>query len=214
MPISKSSGSFRPHRRGFTLIEVVVVMGVMAVLSSMMLGYGQRNNKQILLVTSQAKIASIFSRAKFLSIQSFFNLAGTNEYVCAYGVLITYPDTISIFKSVSDDDTPCPGPRDLSDTDYIEEYSEDRGQIFVPLSGELNQVQLSDKGGVELCRGGGDCDSGAEDYFIFIPPEPIVKFEDDNTEERLTVDIRFKDETEGEAPFSVTVTKDGQIQTK
>ncbi len=209
MPISKSSGSFRRNRGGFTLIEVVVVMGVIAVLSSMMLGYSQRNNKQILLVTSQAKIASIFSRAKFLSIQSFFNLAGTNEYVCAYGVLITYPDTISIFKSISGNDTPCPGPKDLSDTDYIEKYSEDQGQVFVPLSGELNQVRLSDKSGIELCK---DEECDGDDYFIFIPPEPIVKFEDDNEEEGLTVDIRFEDETEGEAPFSVTVTKDGQIQ--
>ena len=216
MPISKSSGSFRRNNKGFTLIEIVVVMGVIAILSSMMLGYGQRNNKQVLLVTSQAKIASIFARAKFLSIQSFFNLASEEEYVCAYGILITYPKTISIFKNISEDaDERCPGPLSLSDLDYVNQYEYSKesvvgGMKSVLLSGELNQIQLSDRSGLELCKDGG-CEGS--DYFIFIPPEPIakiVKFGDDA--DSLTVSVKLENEEEREFTLGVTVTKDGQIQ--
>ncbi|KKU19686.1 MAG: hypothetical protein UX31_C0019G0013 [Candidatus Nomurabacteria bacterium GW2011_GWA1_46_11] len=189
MPTSKSSGSFRRNRKGFTLIEIVVVMGVVAVLSSLMLGYSQRNSKQVLLATSQAKLASIFARAKFLSIQSFFYSGPRNEIICGHGVGIdTDTKKIFIFQDIIDEG-PC--SKDLDD------YELDAGDKI--LGGELNQLNLADKG-VNITT-----DS---EYVIFIPPEPVVKFSGSTEESSVFI----SDADNENFKLGVTVTKDGQIR--
>jgi len=190
MPISKLSGSFRRNKRGFTLFEIVIVMGIMAVLSSMMLGYSQRNSKQILLATTQAKLASIFARAKFLSIQSFFYVGDqSDDVICGHGVYVDVDDeSVVIFQDLIPAGSLC--------SDDPEEYTYDSGDRI--LTGELNQLHLSGKE-VEV-------KTADSEYVIFIPPEPIVRFDNSNTNESSVVI------TDGDADIGVTITQDGQIR--
>ena len=191
MPISKYSGSSRRNNRGFTLLEIVVVMGIMAILSAMMLGYSQRNSKQVLLATTQVKLASIFSRAKALSIQSFFDSGsgGGDEVICAHGVHIDIDSQeMFIFQDIRDSGS-C--PRDPRQYDYS--ATDDR-----ELEGELNKVSLADKS-IKI-------ESADSQYVIFIPPEPRVEFDGDNPNTSSVVI------TDGDMNLTVTVTKDGQIR--
>lgn len=201
MPTLRSSVSSERNHRGFTLLEIVVVMGIMAVLSSLMLGYSQRNSKQVLLATTQAKMASVFSRAKFLSLQSFFSTnssVGDDEFICAHGVEVDFDEQrISIFQSISDE---CAGPENLSDTNYIDEYL-DYEKVY--LEGELNRLHLSEQRGVELVGEG-------QYTVIFIPPEPRVKFSDNVTDDILKVEA--KTTVDDTFILGVTVDKNGQIQ--
>ena len=186
MPILKSSGFFRRPRGGFTLIEIVVVMGIIAILSSMMLGYSQRNSRQVLLATSQAKLASMFARAKFLSIQSFFYSGPQDEIVCGHGVGIDVDaKRVFIFQDIIDGGL-C--SRDIDD------YEFDGGDRI--LEGELNQLQLADNG-IDIAT-----DS---EYIIFIPPEPLVKFSGSGRESSVVI-------SDENLSLGITVTENGQIR--
>jgi len=58
---------------GFTLIETLVVITIVGVLSSILVGYSRQSGKIIALTSTEAKFLSLFSRAKFLSIETFFD---------------------------------------------------------------------------------------------------------------------------------------------
>lgn len=191
MAISKFSVSSRVNNRGFTLLEIVVVIGIMAILSTMMLGYSQRNSRQVLLATTQVKLQSIFSRAKTLSIQSFFDSGSQDpdEIVCAHGVYIDKDSQrMFIFQDITDSGSCSTDPGTY-------EYNENKDR---ELEGELNQLDLADKT-VQI-------DKYDSHYVIFIPPEPIVEFDGTN-ENESSVTI-----TDGDMDLTVTVTKDGQIR--
>ena len=57
--------------KGFTLIELMVVMSIVAFLTTILVGYSKQSGRQLLLVTTEAKILSLISRTKCLSIETF-----------------------------------------------------------------------------------------------------------------------------------------------
>ena len=75
--------------KGFTTIEMLVVIGVMALMSSVLMVYGRTGERQINLFKEQARIISALSRAKYLSVSTF----GKTDVPCGYGVHFEAPRT-------------------------------------------------------------------------------------------------------------------------
>lgn len=73
-------------RRGFTLLEILVVLAVTTFLTGMVLTYGARSRNQTSLYVEQAKLAQIILRAKSLSVATYNN----PNIPCGYGVSVDY----------------------------------------------------------------------------------------------------------------------------
>lgn len=91
-------------RKGFTLIELVVVVAITVYLSTLFIFYNSSNRQSIAVSVDTAKIAQLLLRAKSLAVASYAKTAN----VCGYGVRIdrtTGAYTMSPY-SLSDCKTP------------------------------------------------------------------------------------------------------------
>jgi type II secretory pathway pseudopilin PulG len=84
---------------GFTLIEAIAVIGVLAVTTAVLVVNNRINELQLNLNTDIAGVANAISRAKALTLQG----VGASEGICGYGVsfdqgLNDAPDTYSIYS--------------------------------------------------------------------------------------------------------------------
>ncbi|MCX6703022.1 MAG: prepilin-type N-terminal cleavage/methylation domain-containing protein [Candidatus Wolfebacteria bacterium] len=68
--------------KGFTLVEMLIVVAITAMLSSLLIVYNRTGEYQIVLFREQSKLASAVFRAKTLSVATF----GKSESPCGYGV--------------------------------------------------------------------------------------------------------------------------------
>ncbi|MFH1759097.1 MAG: type II secretion system protein [Patescibacteria group bacterium] len=73
--------------RGFTLIESLVVISLLAIMTSLLVLYNRTGEKQLILIKEKAQIVSIILKAKNLSFGALVEDAGT-EIVCGYGVYL------------------------------------------------------------------------------------------------------------------------------
>ena len=186
------TSSTSTNKKGFTLIELVVVMAITAVLISMVLGYSKESTRQLVLTSTQAKMLSLINRAKFLSIETFFGGGRSGDQrICSYGVRVDRSNQeIFIFQDLSSS-AECPGN---SNNVY------DNGE---ELSGELNRVNLKDT--VITFT-----ENTTLTEAVFIPPDPKTKINNSGaTEARVEVKIR-----EGKGQFTITINNAGQIKTE
>lgn len=68
--------------QGFTLIEVLVVLGIMSLLTGVLVIYSRTGERQILMFREQAKIINVILRAKNLALNTYI----AEGSPCAYGV--------------------------------------------------------------------------------------------------------------------------------
>jgi prepilin-type N-terminal cleavage/methylation domain-containing protein len=80
--------------KGFTLIEMLIVLSITALLSGLAIVYTHVGQNQISLSIEESKIAQLILEAKELSIATY----STNSATCAYGVHFNLPSsTYSLF---------------------------------------------------------------------------------------------------------------------
>ena len=82
------------NKKGFTLIEMLVVLALTALLSGLAIIYSHVGQNQVSLSIEESKVAELILQAKELSIATY----GSNNATCAYGVAFNIPSsTYSLF---------------------------------------------------------------------------------------------------------------------
>jgi hypothetical protein len=170
--------------KGFTTIEMLVIIGVLSLLSATLLTYSRTGERQIVLVQEQARIIGWLYRAKSFAVATF----GKNEVPCGYGVHFEAPNTVIIFKEISPSSNP-----DCLDIDFV--YSPSLGEKVEEFKINPN-VKLVDS----------DVD-GLKDI-LFIPPDPIVVLDNNLLKTEALIKIETVD---GKGERLIKVNNGGQI---
>lgn len=165
--------------RGFTLLEAVVVVAIIAMLSATLLSLNSSSRKQITLFRDRAVIIGAITRAKALAIEKF-----DDTDACAYGVHFSaYSREIIIFKDVL--------KLGESSCSVSGQYN---GNLEYFSGNELHDGIFSLSSGLRLFLRD---DSGAKLGYtdvIFTPPDPTTRSQDSLP---LTIIV-----SEGEPPDS------------
>lgn len=95
-------GGYRAaHRRGTTLLEMIVVLGLVSLLSSVAAVYNKEIQRQIVLTREHAVALGMFVRAR--SSAMTFPKDAPNELICGYGVHVDVASrTFTYFKDLGD----------------------------------------------------------------------------------------------------------------
>ena len=93
-------------KKGFTLIEILVVVALSALFSAIALTYSGAARNEVALSVETSKIAQLILRAKDLTLATYASIPGT----CGYGVYLNIPsDQYSLFAYTPAGAPPCPG---------------------------------------------------------------------------------------------------------
>jgi type II secretory pathway pseudopilin PulG len=174
-------------RSAFTIVEMLVIIGVLSLMSSILILYSRRAEQQIVLFKEQAKVISILSRAKTLSISTYSY--SRSEVPCGYGVHFEAPSTFLIFK-----DLPTNSNSDCSSSD--KKYSGSTSSELVE-SFQLDSRALFD--------------SLSLSDILFIPPDPKVVITPTPSQDEATVVLKTID---GSKSATIKVNSAGQITTE
>jgi len=157
-----------PKARGFTLIEVVVVIGVMAIISSLMLANFPRFNKQISVEREASKLALSLRKAQSYALAvREFNPAFNDDPFCVsppvkfpgYGIFFKISDPARYFNY---GDVNC-------DKYYGDPMIEEAVEI-INIEGNVKFFKIKGYDAV-ICSGGCDLD---ELSILYIRPGPTI----------------------------------------
>lgn len=140
------------RKAGFTLVEIMVVLAVTAMLSSLILVYNASTRETLRLFTEKARVAQLVLRAKSLAISTYTE---TGVTPCGYG--LRFNRVTGSYALVAYRPASC---RDRSRVDT----SDDAYEVVQATTFELpSTIEFEDRG-----------DAKDVSYIIFIPPDPAV----------------------------------------
>ena len=170
---------------GFTLIEMLVTLGIITALSSMILVYSRKSESVSNLIRESNHIAFGLRRAQNQAMMMLQQDSGSDEKICGWGIYIDIntPEQFLLFKDLCEEGT----------SKGNEKYDSDLGE-------EVELFSLLK--GVEISRSN-------VSSITFIPPEPRVKFDSDLGNDNAYIEIQLKNQ-QG-AFYRIEVSKEGQI---
>ncbi len=86
---SGTMDSMERSRRGFTLVEMLVVIGIMTLFAAISIGYSNVGQNQDALTVETAKIGEMILQARELALATYTG-SGSGGNACAYGVQFNY----------------------------------------------------------------------------------------------------------------------------
>ncbi len=180
-------------RKGFTLIEILIVVAISGMLATIALGYSRSAQNQVALSVETAKIAQTILRAKDLTLATYANVPGT----CGYGVLFDPANNNYSLFAYTPGAPPCPGsptalPSPCGTTCSLVNQSAWR----TPLANGVRMTSQADSATV----------------IIFYPPAPqtFISRDDGATFVNATSKV-YLQTLDGSASTTVSVNPGGQI---
>ncbi len=140
------------RRSGFTLVEVMVVLAVTAMLSTLILVYNASTRETLRLFTEKARVAQLILRAKSLALSTYTEGGVTR---CGYGVRLNR--SAGTYDLVSYSPPSC-AVRDRIDTDVATFETVQLSSFTLPPTLEFENKN----------------DGHDVSYIMFIPPDPAV----------------------------------------
>lgn len=105
----------KKNQKGFSLIETLIVVAILAVLSSMLLAYNNSSTSRIALMSDQATVAGALERAKSLALEKW---RSGDDSACAFGVHFNKTaGTYLVYQSMPR--SPLPDPCQDEDRSYV-----------------------------------------------------------------------------------------------
>jgi prepilin-type N-terminal cleavage/methylation domain-containing protein len=175
-------------KKGFTLIEILIVLGITAVLSSLAIVYTHVGQNQISLSIEESKIAQLILEAKELSVATY----SSNGATCAYGVAFNYASpaassTYSLFAYNAAATSKEYGGRQICPSLVSTSIAIDPKAIQIYKSG-IWQVHTAQ--GVMLVNGSKTASNTIQDI-LFYPPDPCTLLSTDGKTFRSNCDTIF-----------------------
>ncbi len=145
-------------KAAFTLIEILIILGIMSMLSGVMLVYSRSSEKLIVLAREQARVISLMARAKSFSLQTYIE----GKSACGYGIHIDKDkNTIIVFRDLAEN---CA----VSDNIYVVDSGDEIVEEFI--LGKEVAIASSDASDI-----------------LFIPPDPKVIIDNNPVSEQARI---------------------------
>jgi prepilin-type N-terminal cleavage/methylation domain-containing protein len=197
----RTSGSLTSFR-GFTLIEILVTLSILAVLSAVLIGYAAESSRQTFTLITRERVIRLLTRARALSTSTFLeNLTALQDpavpKACGYGLHVNREKgQLFLFRDMT---------TDCAATDY--RYVQGTGDK--PLESSLDSYTL-DLGRIQFVSGSlPDLDD-----VVFVPPNPKVYLNGDTTGSVNQAGIYLQVKDGSGAGAEVTINNAGQITWK
>jgi prepilin-type N-terminal cleavage/methylation domain-containing protein len=196
-------------RKGFTLIEILIVLAISAMLSAIAIVYSHEGQNQVSLSVETAKVAEGILTAKNLSIATY----ATTNTSCGYGALINIAsNTYSVFTYEPQSHPPEHGVAPPCPANSIASTSPIYANEMVEYSPANWQVKLAS--GVKFVNGGAGNNLM---IVLFYPPAPTTfisrdgsTFLDPTVVPSVTSKV-YLETTDGTDSSTITVNGAGEV---
>jgi len=177
---------------GFTLVELVITVGITVLLTGVLVIYSQDSRRQILLNVEKGRISQAILEVKSLALAGY-TAPPTNPPPCSYGMKIDYENqTYYLFEYY-----PPSGCSDVMDISSISENS-----LFYRITKE----GIIDKD-VKFVE-----HDDSFKYLVFIPPSiKVIIFKDENTRENFGSLAVYLETKDGTAETKISISQSGEL---
>ncbi|OGY58740.1 MAG: hypothetical protein A3F24_02995 [Candidatus Colwellbacteria bacterium RIFCSPHIGHO2_12_FULL_44_17] len=214
----------RKRVEGFSLIEMLVILAVVAALSAFLVLYNRTAARQLILNKEQIALIDLTSRARFLSLQTYIQNLGTTPVgkvqICGVGMKIDKTDVDGngvkneafIYRDLVAENETCEIADNYTDFNYGTALIDENGS---PIEERLPEEQFSIKLN-PLTRFGTTTTETNLDFILFIPPDPQIFINDkNNPASKAEVIIEAADQTGALSNFVKIIINDaGYVSTE
>src|SRR5206468_841965 len=101
-PAPKKSPGFEVRVGGFTILEILVVIGITLMISALAITYKSQSQRQVSLYVETQRVVELILRAKSLAVSTYKDpntVSDPTLVACGYGIDINYAsNTYSLFS--------------------------------------------------------------------------------------------------------------------